>query len=161
MPIGPCAAPAGQDSGQRLVPLGSFRRRRSELIRELKRAPKVGSEVRASVAGKARFLGSGPHGSAGGQGGPGSGGGRGGGAGTGLWPADGRADGRGAGPSGRQRGLYASCVKLVCKCRLPGPAQHLQEVLCGCGRRGRVRSASQVPGGRARGRMCWGGVPGR
>lgn len=50
MPIGPCAAPAGQDSGQRLVPLGSFRRRRSELIRELKRAPKVGSEVRASVA---------------------------------------------------------------------------------------------------------------
>ncbi|KAI5132085.1 Nfx1-Type Zinc Finger-Containing Protein 1 [Manis pentadactyla] len=46
---------AEQDSGQRLVPLGSFRRRRSELIRELKRAPKVGSEVSASVPGQCMF----------------------------------------------------------------------------------------------------------
>lgn len=59
----------------------------------------MGSEVRASVAGKERFLGSDPHGSAGGQGGPGSGGGRGGGAGTGLWPAGGRAGGE-RGPLG-------------------------------------------------------------
>lgn len=51
----------------------------------------MGSEVRASVAGKARFLGSGPHGSAGSQRGLGSGGGPGGGAGAGLWPAGGRA----------------------------------------------------------------------
>ncbi|XDA71296.1 hypothetical protein R6Z07F_001648 [Ovis aries] len=55
IPIGPCATPAGQDSGQRLVPLGSFRRRRSELIRELKRASKVGSEVSTSVTGQYMF----------------------------------------------------------------------------------------------------------
>lgn len=47
----------------------------------------MGSEVRASVAGKARFLGSGPHSSASSQSGLGSSGGGGGGAGAGLWPA--------------------------------------------------------------------------
>lgn len=47
----------------------------------------MGSEVRASVTGKTRFLGSGPHGSAGSQSGPGSGRGRSGGARAGLWPA--------------------------------------------------------------------------
>lgn len=142
MPIGPCATPAGQDSGQRLVPLGSFRRRRSELIRELKRAPKVGSEVRASVAGKARFLGLGPHGSVGSQSGLGSAGDRGGGAEAGLWPA-GRTGGE-RGPLGVSEVSARAAESWVYKCRLPSPARRLQEVRCGLGWRGRVRSASWV-----------------
>ena len=50
-PHRPLRTPAEQDSGQRLVPLGSFRRRRSELIR-VEEGSKVRSEVSASVAGK-------------------------------------------------------------------------------------------------------------
>lgn len=102
----------------------------------------MGSEVRASVAGKARFLGSGPHGSVGSQSGLGSGGDRGGGAEARLWPA-GRTGGE-PGPVGVSEVSTRAAESWVCKCLLPSPARRLQEVRCGFGWRGRVRSASRV-----------------